>query len=122
MGWSRGLKNFGCPRDYRMRFFKRLHMSWIVLLAGVQTALPPTKESINLFCLLLISVRLNADVMFMFLILLCVTECMTADGRALWLGMGEMNQWRIYNPRTRRLHVSASVWSNEGFSYYDTSH
>ena len=33
-----------------------------------------------------------------------------------------MNQWGIYNPRTRRIHVSASVWFNESFSYYDTGH
>ncbi|MCJ1343477.1 hypothetical protein MMC31_001671 [Peltigera leucophlebia] len=30
--------------------------------------------------------------------------------------------WRIYNPRTRRIHVLASIWFDKGFSYYDTSH
>ena len=38
------------------------------------------------------------------------------------VGYGGVNQWRIYNPRTRRIYVSASVWFDESFSYYDTGH
>lgn len=64
-------------------------MSKIVLLVGAQTALLPMKKSTNLFRLLLTSVHLDIDVMFMFLILPCARQCMIADGKALWLGMGE---------------------------------
>ena len=49
----------------------------------------------------------------------------TMDDRG-WKGItvayGGVNQWRIYNPRTRRIHVSSSVQFDESFSYYDTSH
>ena len=55
----------------------------IVLLVGVQTALLPTKKLINLFCLLLTSMHLDVDVIFIFLISLCVKQYMTADGMAL---------------------------------------
>lgn len=42
--------------------------------------------------------------------------------KGIMVGYGGVNQWRIYNPRTRRIHVSSSVRFDEGFSYYDTSH
>ncbi len=42
--------------------------------------------------------------------------------KGIMVGYGGVNQWRVYNPKTRRIHVSASVCSNKGFSYYDTSH
>ena len=58
-------------------------MSRIVLLARVQMALPPLKGSMNLFCLLRISSHLDIDAMFMFLIPLCVRQCMIAVRRAL---------------------------------------
>ena len=38
------------------------------------------------------------------------------------VGYGGVNQWKIYNPKTRRIHISASVWFDESFSYYDTGH
>ena len=72
-----------------MRLFRQLHISKIVLLVKAHTALPPTKESTNLFHLLLISVHLDVNIMFMFLILLCIRQCMTMDGEAFWLDMGE---------------------------------
>ena len=42
--------------------------------------------------------------------------------KGIMVGYGGVNQWRIYSPRTRRVHVSASVCFDERFSYYDTSH
>ena len=42
--------------------------------------------------------------------------------KGIMVGYGGVNQWRVYNPKTRRIHVSASVRFDEGFSYYDTSH
>lgn len=42
--------------------------------------------------------------------------------KGIMVGYGGVNQWRIYNPRTRRIHVSASVRFDESFSYYDTGH
>ena len=69
-----------------MRLSSRLHMLRIVLSVGVQTALPPMKESTKWFHLLLISVYQDADVMFMFRISPFVIRWMTADGKVLWLG------------------------------------
>ena len=45
------------------------------------------------------SVHLDVDVMFMFLILPCARQCMTADGKALWLGMGEQTSGGSTIPR-----------------------
>lgn len=42
--------------------------------------------------------------------------------KGITVGYGGVNQWRIYNLRTRKIHVLASVWCDEGFSYYDTSY
>lgn len=47
--------------------------------------LPYIKESIKIFCLLLISVRLDIGTMFIFLILLYNKQCMTTGEKALWL-------------------------------------
>ena len=33
-----------------------------------------------------------------------------------------VNQQRVYNPKTRKIQISASVCFDDGFSYYDTSH
>ena len=38
------------------------------------------------------------------------------------VGYDWVNQWRIFNLRTKRIHISASVRFDESFSYYDTSH
>lgn len=35
---------------------------------------------------------------------------------------GGVNQWRVYNPKTKRIYILSSIWLDEGFSYYDTSH
>ena len=42
--------------------------------------------------------------------------------KGIMVGYGGVNQWKIYNPKTRRIHISASVWFDESFSYYDTGH
>lgn len=42
--------------------------------------------------------------------------------KAMIVGYGGLNQQRVYNPRTRRIHVLVFIQFNEGFSYYDTSH
>lgn len=34
----------------------------------------------------------------------------------------EINQWRVYNPRIRKIHVLASVSFDESFSYYNTGY
>ena len=72
-----------------MKLFKQLHMSRIVLLAGVQRVLLPFKESINLFCLLHIFEHLDVVAMFMFLISLCARQYMIVVEKVLWLGMEE---------------------------------
>ena len=58
-------------------------MSKIVLLVGAQMALLSMKESTNFFRLLLIFGHLDANVMFMFLILLSARQCIIADKKAL---------------------------------------
>ena len=35
---------------------------------------------------------------------------------------GEINKWRVYNAKTRRIYVLASVRFDEGFKHYGTSH
>ena len=40
----------------------------------------------------------------------------------IMVGYGKVNQWRIYNLRTRKVHISASVRFDKRFSYYDTSY
>ena len=42
--------------------------------------------------------------------------------KRIMVGYGGMNQWRIYNPRIRRIYVSVSIWFDKSFSYYDTDH
>ncbi len=42
--------------------------------------------------------------------------------KGIMVGYDGVNQWRVYNLRIRIIHVSASVRSDEGFSYYDTNH
>lgn len=42
--------------------------------------------------------------------------------KGIMVGYGGVNQWRVYNSKTRRIHVSASFRFNKGFNYYDTSH
>ncbi len=42
--------------------------------------------------------------------------------KSIMVGYDGVNQWRIYDLRTRKIHVSVFVRFDEGFSYYDTSH
>ena len=72
-----------------MKLFKQLHISRIVLLARVPTALPFLKELINLFCLLRIFTYLDVDAMFIFLISLYAKQFMITVRKALGLSMGE---------------------------------
>lgn len=51
------LKNSGCPKEYRIKLFKWLHMSKILQSAEVQMTLLLMKELINPFRLLLILVH-----------------------------------------------------------------
>lgn len=34
----------------------------------------------------------------------------------------EVNQWRIYNPKIKKIYISITVWFNKIFNYYDNSH
>ena len=38
------------------------------------------------------------------------------------IGYKEVNQQKIYNSRTKKIHISASVWFDKSFDYYNTSH
>lgn len=66
-----------------MKLFRKLHILKIILLVETQMALFLTKELTNLFYLLLIFVYLDINVMFIFLILLCATQCMIVDKKTL---------------------------------------
>ena len=40
----------------------------------------------------------------------------------IMVGYRRVNQWKIYNLKTRKIYISASVCFNKSFSYYDTGH
>lgn len=44
------------------------------------------------------------------------------EWKDIMVGYNRVKQSNIYNPRTRRIHVSASVRYVKSFNYYDTSH
>ena len=42
--------------------------------------------------------------------------------KGIMVGYMEVNQWKIYNPKTRKIHILASILFDENFSYYNTGH
>lgn len=84
------LKSFAYLKNFEMRLFNQLHMSRIVQSAGAQMALLNTKQSINLFHLLFISLRVDPDHMFTLMILVSTKQCMTTDGKVYgWILLSE---------------------------------
>lgn len=42
--------------------------------------------------------------------------------KGIMVGLGEVNEWRVDNPKTRRIHVSSFICFDGGFSYDNINH